>query len=345
MLHGGVDHTKSVMMRTIFPFLALTFLLSGVSCKNKEKKELEVIKVAEKSSMAQENGKDLMQTHCYLCHSPSAPLDEGRIGPPMIAIKAHYQKAYGDREAFINGIVEFVERPDQKHAKLKGAVRRFGLMPYQQYDSVEVRTIAAYLYDFEIEEPDWFKAHWQERQDTPYDNKGKRYVDERRQTIADVGLSYALGTKKVLGSNLMGTIQKEGVKAALAFCNAKAYSLTDSMAIKYQAHIKRVSDRARNPDNKANSQELKHINTFKKVVANGDKITPILEQKEDSVAFYYPIVTNNMCLKCHGSPTSDIEPQITSFLSELYPEDQATGYRINEVRGIWSIKFANTAEQ
>ncbi|WP_157518025.1 hypothetical protein [Flagellimonas lutaonensis] len=37
-----------------------------------------------------------------------------------------------------------------------------------------------------------------------------------------------------------------------------------------------------------------------------------------------------------------IEPKVASLLSELYLEDQATGYDVNEVRGIWSIKFPNT---
>ncbi|MBX2926438.1 MAG: hypothetical protein KF852_01265 [Saprospiraceae bacterium] len=37
-------------------------------------------------------GKKLMETNCYLCHSPAAPEQEGRIGPPMVAIKAYYME-------------------------------------------------------------------------------------------------------------------------------------------------------------------------------------------------------------------------------------------------------------
>lgn len=325
-------------MKIYYLLLALIFFL-GISCRDKAKEEVKVNETIEKPVVVQESGKHLMETQCYLCHSPSAPHDGVRIGPPMIAIKAHYQQAYDDREAFINAIVDFVNRPSEEKSQLKGAVRRFGLMPYQHYDSAKVRAIAAYLYDYEIEEPDWFEAHWQERQGTPYNNTGKQSVGEQKKTVADIGLSYALGTKKVLGSNLMGTIQKEGVEAALAFCNEKAYPLTDSMATKYNAHIKRVSDKPRNPSNKANGIELKHIAAFKKQVAANAKINPVVAQEKDSVAFYYPIVTNDMCLKCHGDLKADIGPKVAALLSELYPEDQATGYDVNEVRGIWSIKF------
>ena len=79
---------------------------------------------------------------------------------------------------------------------------------------------------------------------------------EKEKTYADIGLEYALGTKKVLGKNLMESIQKKGTLEALVFCNHRAIPLTDSMSTKFNASIKRVSDNNRNPNNKANKEEL-----------------------------------------------------------------------------------------
>jgi hypothetical protein len=56
------------------------------------------------------------------------------------------------------------------------------------------------------------------------------------------------------------------------------------------------------------------------------------------VHFYYPIVTNSMCLSCHGTE-KDIAPEVAKRIIKFYPMDKATGYAENQVRGIWSITF------
>ncbi len=157
-------------------------------------------------------------------------------------------------------------------------------------------------------------------------------------SYAQIGLNMAFSTKAQLGKNLMGTMKEKGTKEALIFCNVRAIPLTDSMATVHHARITRVSDKTRNPNNKANETELKNIEIFKNKLANAEEIAPILETKNDSVYFYYPIVTNGMCLKCHGSKDT-IDKDVLASLNKLYPTDTATGYSDNEVRGIWSIQF------
>ncbi|PHS67036.1 MAG: hypothetical protein COB12_05110 [Flavobacterium sp.] len=157
-------------------------------------------------------------------------------------------------------------------------------------------------------------------------------------SYAQIGLDMAFSTKAQLGKNLMGTMKKKGTKEALKFCNVRAIPLTDSMATVHRARIKRVSDKTRNPNNKANETELKNIEAFKNALANGEQITPILETKNDSIFFYYPIVTNGMCLKCHGNKDS-IDKDVLASLNTLYPTDTALDYSENQVRGIWSIQF------
>lgn len=160
-------------------------------------------------------------------------------------------------------------------------------------------------------------------------------------SYAQIGLDIAFKTKAQLGKNLMGTMKEKGAVEALQFCNIKAIPLTDSMATVHQAIIKRVSDKTRNPNNKANEVELKNIEHFKSALANKEEIKPIVEKINDSVNFYYPIVTNAMCLQCHGNPEKDLNPELLTSLSNLYPNDEALGYTENQVRGIWSIQFKN----
>lgn len=283
-----------------------------------------------------------METQCYLCHSPTAPEKQGRIGPPMIAVKVHYINDNTSKEEFTNAMWNFVKKPSEENAKLRGAVRKFGLMPYQPFKKEEIAQIAEYIYEYQIDEPIWFKDHWENghnKKRKPYKNKGKKIVATDNPTIEDIGLNYALDTKKLLGKNLMGAIQEKGTLHALEFCNEQAFPLTDSMAQKFNATIKRVSDKPRNPKNQANGTELEMIRHFKTILANDDKIEPIVETKNGTNHFYYPITTNSMCLQCHGTPNKNIEKETLASIQMLYPKDKAVGYEVNEVRGIWSIAF------
>lgn len=171
------------------------------------------------------------------------------------------------------------------------------------------------------------------------DSRPEEEQSGKAKTPAHRGQEYALNTKKELGKNLMGTIQKKGTLEAVTFCNKQAYPITDSMAVAQNASIRRVSDQPRNPKNKANAKELGIIAQFKKAIANNQEYEPVTEIENGTVKFYAPITTNSMCLQCHGSPEKDIEPVVLTALTNLYPEDKAIGYAINEVRGIWSITY------
>ncbi|NRB60735.1 MAG: hypothetical protein HRU50_12455 [Winogradskyella sp.] len=108
-------------------------------------------------------GKRLLETQCYVCHNPKGPEKDGRIAPPMIAIKKHYINDNTSKEEFKEALWNFLKSPSKEKAKLHGAVERFGLMPYQPYRQKDIETIGDYIYDYDIEEPSWFKAHWEKR--------------------------------------------------------------------------------------------------------------------------------------------------------------------------------------
>jgi len=154
-----------------------------------------------------------------------------------------------------------------------------------------------------------------------------------------LGLDYAMSTKAILGKNLMSTIQAEGTEKALTFCNQRAYPLTDSMATVLNAKIKRVSDQERNPQNVANETELEFITKGKESLASGNKISPQVQEIDGKMVGYYPIITNQMCLQCHGNTESQITTATLNKINELYPNDKATGYFENQLRGIWVIEM------
>lgn len=302
-------------------------------------------------------GKKLMESRCYVCHSPTGS-HEDRIAPPMIAIKKHYISEGTTKEAFIASMQNWIKNPTEENAKMRGAVRRFGVMPKQYFSEKNIQEISDYLFDNDIEEPEWFQEHFNEERGKGRgkgmnngNGQGKgngkirgammneANVNDKALPYSERGLKYALATKAVLGKNLMGKIQKEGTLAALTFCNTKAYALTDSMAVVHKASIKRVSDKPRNPNNKANKEELGYIQIFKNNIENNKESAPIVVESSDKVTVYYPIITNGMCLQCHGTPKEQISESTLASLKTLYPNDLAVGYDINEIRGIWNVSF------
>lgn len=104
-------------------------------------------------------GKKLMENNCYSCHSPKA-VEDNMAAPPMIAIKMHYISEDTTKEDFINDIVEWSKNPSKEISKMHGAIKKFGLMPYQFYPENTIREIAEYVYENEIEEPVWFEEHY-----------------------------------------------------------------------------------------------------------------------------------------------------------------------------------------
>ncbi len=153
------------------------------------------------------------------------------------------------------------------------------------------------------------------------------------------GKEIALTTKKALGKNLIGQLSSNGATAALSFCNLKAFPITDSMKMALRADISRKTDKPRNPGNRAQGEESDYIRAMKEQLSKGKQPSPVIKEVNGKMVGYYPIITNKMCLQCHGSPVKDIKPGTLERIKELYPQDKATGYSANQLRGIWVIEM------
>jgi len=289
-------------------------------------------------------GKQYLEMYCYACHSPETAMDE-RLAPPMAAVKSHYIEENTTKEEFLQAFTSWVKNPSEATSKMPGAIRNFGLMPYTPYPDSIVRKIGEYLYLNDVESPDGLgnplvtgngkgNAVSQKKQ-----MRKRIGWEEPKKTYSEKGREIVTNTQGVLGKKLLDAIHREGLQKALEFCNVNALPLTDSMSELYNTKIQRVSDRFRNSANKATARERTLIEGYQKQLDKKLALEPIIDSTHTYVQFYYPIITNELCLKCHGSLGSNIEPKVWATIQELYPEDKATGYGVNEVRGLWSIQM------
>ncbi|WP_445159338.1 Tll0287-like domain-containing protein [Mesohalobacter salilacus] len=322
-------------------YLILLLVLVSVACKS-DKQSKPDYKILNSESKIAENqdskSYEIMKTQCYTCHNPETEHDN-RIAPPMVAVKMHYMRGNPTEEEFTQSILNFVNQPTKEKSKMKGAVSRFGVMPYQKFNESNIKSIASYMYNYKLDKPEWFDEHIKGEGMKPYQQRGNQRQKQKRKGPKQKGMDIAMATKKELGKKLMNTIAEKGTAEAVEFCNLKAIPITSEKEKQFNAKIKRASDKPRNPDNLATAQEEVHINTFKEMIANSESPEPIVEKNNGKFDFYYPIVTNSMCLKCHGEVGETIKTETYKTIKLKYPEDKAIDYDANQVRGIWHIEF------
>lgn len=104
-------------------------------------------------------GKKLMETNCYVCHSATAN-HEDRLAPPMIAVKKRYLKGGMNKKEFINSLQNWIKNPTTDNVKMYGAIERFGIMPKLVYPEDTIELIGDYMFDYEIDQPEWFESHY-----------------------------------------------------------------------------------------------------------------------------------------------------------------------------------------
>ena len=135
----------------------------------------------------------------------------------------------------------------------------------------------------------------------------------------------------------MAALQRGGTEEAIPFCNIKALPLTDSMAHAYGAKIKRVTNKARNPSNAADDFEVAIIDKYRQQLSEGGTLHPQVRDDSGTNVYYFPIVTNAMCLQCHGTPGVEVQQVTVDQLKTYYPQDKAINYVPNEIRGLWKV--------
>lgn len=172
---------------------------------------------------------------------------------------------------------------------------------------------------------------------------------EEIQFIAPIGKKIASNLAITLKGELKAAMQHGGVEDAIAICNLEALPLTDSVAqhSSFNVSIKRTSNRVRNPKNAPDPYEQLALDLFLELEANKDELPEFYIQKltdngQVQYNFYKPMVMENLCLICHGDENMRA-PSATRMIGELYPGDEAVGYKEGDFRGLIRIKFYEPA--
>jgi len=150
---------------------------------------------------------------------------------------------------------------------------------------------------------------------------------------------------KIVQKELKTTIEEKGLVAALSVCDDKALYLTDSVANSMNGvlEIKRTSLRYRNPENAPDTYERNVLSYFQSTLLETGNLPEDMIEKVSSdttthFRYYRPLVVKSLCLNCHGQ-SENISPEVAYRLKRLYPKDHATGYSIDQFRGVVRVSI------
>lgn len=169
-----INKTKKMRKQTILLasviLLILVSVIAAFMSFNQESEDNTYISLAfatntEKTvsiNLVEDDGYTLMKANCYICHNPNSASHDEIIAPPFKAVKMRYTKQYNKKEEFIDAVTSWVLEPSEGKALMQGAVEQFKVMPKMTLDKNDLEKIASYLYDNDVDEPEWMEEHMSE---------------------------------------------------------------------------------------------------------------------------------------------------------------------------------------
>ncbi len=152
----------------------------------------------------------------------------------------------------------------------------------------------------------------------------------------DIAKSALKVTAQTFQSALMTAIQEEGVPGAIQYCNTNAMEIVKKLEDSLNISIKRVTNKTRNPADSLTGIEKEIWEAYN---YDPSQATAQLQKFSDTeLIFTQPImIGSGVCLNCHGGVGAEVTNENYELIKTLYPNDQATGYQLGDLRGMWRL--------
>lgn len=143
--------------------------------------------------------------------------------------------------------------------------------------------------------------------------------------------------KMQLASRLMAAMKEGGPEKAIEVCKVASPEIEKSLS--GEAQVLRVSQKPRNPEHRASEVESMVLDLWSARLKEGKPIGAVVVPTETGRVVMAPIqISGEMCLSCHGIG-EQIKPETAAALKKAYPNDEATGYALNDLRGAFVARF------
>ncbi|PRP97519.1 hypothetical protein ENSA5_33550 [Enhygromyxa salina] len=146
-----------------------------------------------------------------------------------------------------------------------------------------------------------------------------------------------------LKAELLGAMEGDGGPVeAIAVCRERAPAIAAAMSEDGWV-VGRTAARLRNPTNAPNEWQRRGLADLQQRAAGDNPDIAALEWHEiergpegKRLLYMRAIPMGGLCLGCHG-PAEGLDPAVRDQLASLYPEDEATGFAVGELRGAFVV--------
>jgi hypothetical protein len=161
-------------------------------------------------------------------------------------------------------------------------------------------------------------------------------AEEANPEVSTRALEHGAMVLKPFKMQLKSALQAglaESPDAAIEVCQLRAPRIAAESSSS-STRVGRTSHKLRNPAN-APAAWMKPL--LAGYLADPDLRDPrVVPLEGGGTGYVEPIFVQSMCLACHGE---ELAEPVRAQLVELYPEDQATGFRVDDLRGLFWVEF------
>ncbi len=165
------------------------------------------------------------------------------------------------------------------------------------------------------------------------------------ETGGDANLEEAKGIIKAFSSSLQAELQAAlnagGPTNAIRVCKERAPAIAADYSARTGWDVGRTSLKLRNPAaNAPDAWEQQVLLKFEERKAGGEDVKTMavaeVTQVNGEKRFRYmqAIPTGGLCLACHGKA---LAPAVDTALDRAYPQDQAKGFSLGDIRGAFTL--------
>lgn len=148
-----------------------------------------------------------------------------------------------------------------------------------------------------------------------------------------------------LQTELQRAIKQGGPIAAISVCHDKAPAIAAQLSTQSGAHIRRIALRTRNPQAEPSAAQRERLTALLAAPLTADGKPQMLAWREttsqaSTIEFLRAIPLGPLCVTCHGEA---IAPDLSAAIKKLYPDDQAVGFKLGELRGAFAITWPGSS--
>jgi len=124
---------------------------------------------------------------------------------------------------------------------------------------------------------------------------------------------------------------------AITVCKEQAPAIANALSTD-GVKVGRTSHLLRNQENTSPDWVTAVLEGY--LTEGSDRAPTVVALAEERVGYVEPIMIKPLCLTCHGEA---LAPDLAAQIKEDYPHDEATGFEVGDLRGVYWAEFPGPA--